>query len=300
MNGRRGSAALVSQLNELGLSELEATTYVALVAHGSTTAYQLAQQISKPTANVYKAVSSLADKGAVVVQPGSKRLLTATAPDEFLGQLQHRHQELISHATRGLRSLHRPAPGANLYTLESVDGAFERARTMLRAAREIVVVDVFPRSLERLHTDIEAAAKRGVNVFVQAYAKPAKRVAHIRSFVIASQAESVLAHWNSEQLNLVADGREMLLALCDSELSRIVQAYWSNSLYLACMQHAGLLREHAFHQIQELLTSGRATPRRLQDIIRRNPTFHSTLVPGQRELASLVGRRLKATEASST
>src|SRR5689334_21396734 len=148
MNGRPASAALISQLNELGLSELEATTYVALVARGSTTAYQLAQQIGKPTANVYKAVRSLADKGAVVVQPGSKRMLTATAPDEFLAQLQHRHQELIAHATRGLRSLHRPAPGANLYTLESVGGAFERARTMLRAAREIVVVDVFPRSLE--------------------------------------------------------------------------------------------------------------------------------------------------------
>ena len=46
------------------------------------------------------------------------------------------------------------------------------------------------------------------------------------------------AYWNSQQLNVVIDGRETLIALLDNELTQIHQALWSNSLYLSCLMHA--------------------------------------------------------------
>lgn len=283
-------AGFVRQLIDLGLTDLEARAYAALVAHGGMTAYQLAQRIGKPTANVYKAVRSLAAKGAAATQRGRRRVLVAIPPDEFLGRLRRRHAELIEGAARSLRELRAAPDQPHLYALEDVESTLERARAMLTGATAIAVVDAFPLALESLRGDIERASARGVKVFVQAYEKVRLRAA---SLVIARDAEQVVAHWASEQLNVVTDGRQVLLALCTRDLDAVIQAYWSDSLYLACMTHAGLLREHAFHQMGALLDRRTITSARLRAVIRSNPTFHTMANPGQRELAGLVRSRSK-------
>ena len=270
----------------LGLNELEANAYIALLADGPATAYQLAQRIGKQTANVYRVVDALAEKGAVAVQSGKKQMLTAIDPDEFLSQLQRRHQKWIDGASKGLRSLHRQPNGGQLYSLDNVDAVIERARAMLAAAQTIVVIDAFPKSLAMLEGDISKAHRRKVSVYVQAYSLTTLKAS---SIAYVGEAEQVLNYWKSEQLNLVVDGREVLLALCRKELDGVVEAYWSNSVYLACTQHAGFLREHVFHQMHALLESGKSTPGRLKQLLQESPTFHGLQLRAQKALIDELG-----------
>ncbi len=119
---------LVAHLVGLGLNELESLTYIALAANGPTTAYQLAKAIQKPTANVYKAVNSLAAKGAVAVQAGEKRMINAIPPLEFIGRLRRKFAELADVSVKELSAIHRAPEGDQLYSLENVDAVLERAR----------------------------------------------------------------------------------------------------------------------------------------------------------------------------
>lgn len=277
---------LTSQLAELGLTGLEAETYLALLELPAATAYQVAQVIGKPTANVYKAVRTLAGKGALIVRDGSKRVLSPIPPQEFIGGLSRRHQELATDVAEKLASL-RAAPQADqLYAIASVDAVLERAATMLAAAKSVALVDAFPAIVERLSGDLRKLQRRKVKLYLQTYERtdiPAE------SNVVSGLAGQIRQQWNCEFLTLTVDGSQALFALCDKELTIAHQAYWSNSLFFSCLQHAGMLREHLYHELQAEFTSGKPTLARIRRLVQQHPTFYSLPAPGQQVLFEQFG-----------
>lgn len=286
----KSSSALIAQLLGLGLSDLEARVYVALLASGTSTAYQLAQQIGKPTANVYKAVRSLAAKGGLATRRGKKQMLSAIPPEEFLRQLQRRHAELIAGAAKGLAAIQRPTEVDQLYVLENIDAVLERARAMIVAAESIVVIDVFPKLFAKLEKELRAA--RRAELFAVTYAPvDALDEAPRAHVVLAGGAKKIVSQWNCELLILVVDGKETLLALCNQDLEDVIHATWSNSLFQSCVQHAGMMREHFFHEIQELLAAENATPQRLSQLVKEHPTFLNLRVPGREALRKMISER---------
>jgi HTH-type transcriptional regulator, sugar sensing transcriptional regulator len=62
--------------------------------------------------------------------------------------------------------------------------------------------------------------------------------------------------WPGQQLSLVVDAREHLLALLSDDLETVHQAVWSNSTFLSCMHH-----NHVAVEI-ELTRGDRVRPRR--------------------------------------
>lgn len=273
--------AAIAALRELGFNQLEAEVYVFLLPSPPVTAYRVAQNIARPTANVYKAVESLARKGAILLEEGESRVCRAVPVAEFRKRAERDHRSLLEAAASALSHLDAPAPDERVYRLESASQVFESARDMIAArARKIVLVDAFPAALARLHDPIEQAAKRGLRVLVEAY-RPVRiagaTVAH------ASIAESSLDLWRSEQLNIVIDGREHLFALLSRDLESVYQAVWSNSLYLSCVAHAGRLCEHTLLRMLEAGESG-AEPSELLRILKQHRFFVRDEVPGQHEL----------------
>lgn len=278
-------SSLLSTLVELGFTDLEAQTYVTLVRSGPNTAYGVGRLIGKATANVYKAADALESRGALLSTPGETRVLHAVLPEEFLAQHARRQTESIGRASDAFRRLKSMPLRSGLFQLESIDAVLERARRMLASANEVAVVDCFPTGISRLRPDIEAASDRGVRIYVQAYAPLDLRCT---SFIEVPRATAVLEHWKSEQVNLVTDGRDVLLALCTLNLTRVIDAFWSNSAYLACMQLGGLLREHSFHRIRALLDAGDATAENLRQVFDESPLFYQHAVPGQIDLAARI------------
>ncbi len=269
----------VASLKELGFNELEAEVYLFLLPSPPLTAYAVGRGLGRPTANVYKAVESLARRGAVLVEEGEQRVCRAVPVAELVKQLERGFRGTLSRVEK-LLAEHDAAPmDERVYKLESVPRLFERVREMLERARKVAVVDAFPRALERLAPWIVDTCKRGVDVFVEAYAPidlPGARVA-----VLPSGAKT-LETWRSEQLNLVVDGREHVLALLTSDLSEIRQAVWSNSLYLSCIHHAGRLCEHTLVGMMAAHAAG-DTAAALR-LLEGHRFFSSSEVPGQAEL----------------
>ena len=57
-------------LVEFGFTDLEAEIYLFLLGSSPTTGYRVAKGIRKPAANTYKALQTLATKGAILVEDG--------------------------------------------------------------------------------------------------------------------------------------------------------------------------------------------------------------------------------------
>ena len=272
----RARAALL----DLGLNQLETEVYLYLLSGPPVTAYAVGKAIGKATANVYKAVESLARSGAVMLEEGEPRVCRAVPPSEFLARARRDLQVKTQAAEAALRGLRTQHFDERVYRIEDPQEVFERCARMLDAATDVAIVDAFPRSLERVAAAAVRAARRGVDVRVQTYRETDLPECDV---ALVSTGEDSVRRWGAEQLNAVVDGRQVLIALLSPELDRVHQALWSESLYLSCVVHAGRLSEHTLHRLRGSAAddSAESPARRALD---RHPFFVDVDVPGQLEL----------------
>ncbi len=80
----------IEALVSLGFTALESEIYTFLLQESPVTGYRVAQALGKPTANTYKAIESLALKGAVIVAEGAQRHCRAVPAQELLNRLDRR------------------------------------------------------------------------------------------------------------------------------------------------------------------------------------------------------------------
>jgi predicted transcriptional regulator len=231
----------IEALRGLGFTEIEALVYVFLLQNEPSTGYRVSHEIGKPTANTYKAIVSLEQRGAVQVDDGENRLVRAVPPEELLGQMERRFRDQRESAAQALADIRRDAADDRVYALKSAAQVLERARSMLAEARGIVLADCFPRVFDALRDDLAAAAARGVAVTVKVYAEVQAPGVEV---ILQPGARRTFERWPGQQLSLVVDAEEHLLALFTDDLERVHQAVWSRSTFLSCLHHNHLAMEH--------------------------------------------------------
>ena len=266
----------IEKLLEIGFNKLEAEVYLYLLSHPPATAYKIGKDINKPTANVYKAIESLAGKGSVIVEDNKTRLCRAVAPDEFLNMYERSVVEKTRSVKELLNSIHKKSDDEKTYSINSVELVLERFRSMMERCKSIAVIDAFPLALNNVLDSVQKAVKRGVKVHVEAYKPVAIKGAKV---VYPAMSGKVLQHWHSQQLNLVIDGEEHLIALMDEDLKKVRQAVWSNNTYMSCLLLGGILREQA---IVEIITASEKPgfEKKVRDILKNQMFFYNSNIPG--------------------
>ncbi|HUQ03369.1 MAG TPA: helix-turn-helix domain-containing protein [Kofleriaceae bacterium] len=228
----------VGALVDLGLTDLEAHVYSALVASSPATGYGVAKAIGKPAANTYTALAALERRGAVLLDDTRRRLYRAVPPDEWLAQLRRQFDERAAEARRALERLDRSQADDRIYSLPDVAQVYQRAREMLRRARTVALVDAFPMPLAAIHDEMEAAADRGVWIALKAY-EPVK----MPWCRVVVERPAIKAAWPAQWLNVAADAAEHLVALMREDAGEVVQAIWSASQPVSWVYHCGLAAE---------------------------------------------------------
>lgn len=226
-------------LLDLGFTEIEALVFCELTRLGPSTGYRLAKAVGKAAANTYQALDALSQKGAVLVDEGESKVWRAVPAAELIAALQARFEHRSQTALSALQTLKAPEAEARLYALKTPDQVLARARAMIAAAREVILFDLFPQPFAALEPDLARAATQGVRVVGQIYEPQATTVAA----VLQKTAPSQLAAWPGLQVTIVADAREHLTALISRDGERCRHGAWSDSVYLACIQHSGLAAE---------------------------------------------------------
>ena len=230
----------VAALLDLGFTEIEARLFVELTQLGPSTGYRLSKAVGKAAANTYAALETLAQKGAVFVDEADGAKIWRAAPGpELIAALEARHAQKREQALAALATLKAPEAEPRLYALKTPDQVYARARAMIAAAKSILIFDLFPEPFSALEPDLARAAQAGVRVVGQIYGPVATPVETVTAPGGLRQA----AVWPGQQVTLIADAREHMTALLSRDGERCRQAVWSDSIYLACVQHSGLAAE---------------------------------------------------------
>lgn len=249
-----------STLQALGFSEIEALVYCYLLTNSPATGYRVSRGIGKPVANTYKAIADLKDRGVLGLSGSDNKIARPVSPEELLGRLDDEFNRHRDRAAEELAKLSREPDDERVYQLGSAEEVLSRARSMMDRAQEIVLVDAFPGFWDHLRSSAAQAQARGVTVLAKLYC-PENPVG-LRVFR-PRDAAKILAMWPGQQLNLVVDAQEHLLALASHDLSQMHQAIWSNSAFISCTQYNHLWCEFAATRYFEHEESGVAPGDRL-------------------------------------
>jgi predicted transcriptional regulator len=224
-------------LIELGFTNLEAQLYCELLKSAPATGYRLAQVVGKAAANVYQALGVLEQKNAVLVDDGATRSYRPVAPEELFAALESGFFKRQKAAKAALQRLHAPVPSDKIFQLRNPAQTLARARQMLAEATEVVLFDLFPTPLTALRSELTAAAARGVQVGGVVYAP---NPPHEFLCLPSHGQPRTPDNWPGSQLTLVVDARQFLVALFSRDGHELHHAFWSDSVYLSCIQHSGL------------------------------------------------------------
>lgn len=227
-------------LQALGFTETEALIYGYLVENSPATGYRISHAIGKQPANTYRALRSLEDKGAIIIESGKSKLCQAVPPDEILDNLEKQFRQHRLDAKRELQALPSPSVYAGVFHLKSVEQVIQRAKTMVSEARAIVLCDLSPGPCAEMADVLREAAASGVLVACHVYAEEeieGVHTLHMRGFDLAS------VDWPGQQISVVVDSLEHVLGLLAKDMQSVHEAVWSSSNFLSCMHHNNLVGE---------------------------------------------------------
>jgi len=153
----------IALMQQLGFSEYEARAYVALLERNPLNGYELAKSSGLPRANVYAVLQKLEERAAVVrVDTPSGARFAPVPPDELTRRLGGHFEEILNAARGSLSEISKPAPHAQVWNAEGYTALLERARAIIGAAQEQLLLATWPEEAHALNAAVAGAVARGV------------------------------------------------------------------------------------------------------------------------------------------
>lgn len=274
----------IENLLDLGFNRLESEVYIQLLTIPPATAYKIGKLINKPTANVYKAIDSLAKKGAVVMEDNKTKLCKAIKPKEFFNLYEANLIQKAKKVKETLNHLQDDVGDQGSYTIKSVALVFEKAKSILYNAKKIVVVDAFPKALKQIAHLLEETGRRDIQIHIEAYEEI--KIPNTKITISKSIGDTATRYWNSQQLNIMVDGEVHLIALMDNDLKIVKQAVFSHNIYMSCILLASSLKEQTVIELLNIQESENFE-NEAKEILNQAKFFYNTDIPGFKKLMKL-------------
>jgi sugar-specific transcriptional regulator TrmB len=176
MSDRSNRRHAIELLQQLGLKEYEAKSFVALARRESATAKEISEDSEVPRTRVYDAIRVLESKGLVEIQHSSPKVFRAVPIDEAVDTLRTEYVDRASSLQDALHGLEPPneAPteevSHEVWSLAGEQGITSRTTELIDDADDEVVLVIGHESTvtDRLAEALEDTQRRGVEVVVGA------------------------------------------------------------------------------------------------------------------------------------
>lgn len=244
-----------NRLAEMGFTALESDIYLHLLQQGRSTGYAVAKAIGKAVANTYKGIDSLRAKGAIEVsEEGKSRICKAVPWQIFLQAQRSAYEENIRSLEAALEALPEAEDDEAVYQIDNPDQVIAAANTAINEASMVIFADIEPTVLPKISDALIAAAARGVEVRIKIY-EPADLPGVI--VTLRQRGKEVYGRTQDVKLHVNADGTQDVLALFNSDLSHLLQAFTTKSGLMNMTHYCKLLYELILTDVKQNLRAGK-------------------------------------------
>ncbi len=161
--------ALAASLQELGFTDYEARTYIALAQSHPATAYEVALRAGLPRANVYSVLRALEGRGAI--QPVSEDPVKYAPidPERFFSAIRNHTGSLCDSVVATLKRHSTDDDDLYMWVARGEREVRSKLLELIGAARQHVWIKALDSLIEPLLPALSAAAERRVSVKLIAF-----------------------------------------------------------------------------------------------------------------------------------
>ncbi|MDT3437488.1 helix-turn-helix domain-containing protein [Haloarcula sp. 1CSR25-25] len=164
----------VDLLQQLGLKEYEAKSFVALARRQRGTAKDISETSEVPRTRVYDAIRVLESKGLVETQHSNPQIFRAVSIDEAVNTLQSEYAERTESLRSALSGLEPTDEEESteatheVWSISGDQGITSRTQQLIEGATEELILVVGHESIftEQLAEQLQSAQERDVNVII--------------------------------------------------------------------------------------------------------------------------------------
>lgn len=245
----KNSNELATLLRKMGLSELEANVYVWLLENHRSTGYKIAMQLGKPVANTYKALKSLEKKGAVVCDNSSNKIYFDTIPvEEFLNKIEKEFLKQREKIITEVKKLDVQQDPTGIYELQSLELVYEKAKSMINAAENTLLIDCFPAPMKNIKKYFTKKRTNEVSIYVKNYS--GDDIDHVNQ-IKATNAGLPYDVLDGQWMVVLKDTSESLIALFNKDGTELDHCLWIKDPFISFVLFNGSAHEFNFTEVYD-------------------------------------------------
>lgn len=231
---------LVTNLQNFGLTQYEAKTYITLLHIGTSNAYKISKSAEIPRTRIYDILNVLTTRGIVMLEEtndGTKNY-TALPANVFLEQAHEKWTTIYTHVNQELKAIEaQNKQDIYVSTVKGKNNIIAFCRNLLHKAQKKVVISIWNPMYFELIGDLQNCLARGCSVSG-----------------ITFEVEEPLSTLDKHRLNKINNSptkKKWFILSIDSEelLYGHAAEYDNNSFYTTDPVHIYLLEDYVFHDI---------------------------------------------------
>lgn len=194
-------------LKNLGFTEYEAKTYIALLTNAPSTGYAIAKNSGVPRSKIYEVINNLVERGDILESPGNPPLYTALPAKELIASRRAKSEETLAAAEKSLEQLGKAENDKeNIWNIKGYDAIVQKVNKCIRNSRKRILIEIWSEDFSQISDNLEFAANRGVDISIISYGKINADFAHI------------YPHDMSEEITSEYGGRWIVMSCDDKEV----------------------------------------------------------------------------------
>jgi len=173
---------LLPALKSFGFTANEAKAYLSLLQNNPATGYEVSGKSGIPRSAIYEILKRLENTGMVSCVDTNPTRYIPLPPEHFFDLLENNFTTNMETLKESLRNVNTDLEVGDLWNIRGYDTMIDRAKTMIRNAKNSVYVSIWRTELEKLHSDLKDAEKRGVNIVIFSFCEIPVDVGTIYSY----------------------------------------------------------------------------------------------------------------------
>ena len=195
---------LIEKLKALGFNSYEAKVYLALLKRHPATGYEVSKASGVPQARAYDTLKALEANRFVVGLGGKPATYSPISPEELLDRWERSFKGTVSHLREALPSLTDSSvdPMTNLHGEEPI---FDHIRSTIQHTKQSLYLELWDEDAKHLQSELDAAAKRNVDIRIVSYGD------------VAVDKALIYPHGHQKEIVQALGGRWIVLTSDDEE-----------------------------------------------------------------------------------
>lgn len=199
---------VISELEKMGFSKIEAATYSTLVEKGEMSGYQIAKNINVSRASIYPVLDNMYKRGIVSLLPGNTNLYIAEDPAVIINKMKAEYNNSAERAKGKLIELYGARPKDKYINIEGYDNIISKTKELLLEAKKEVIIHTDFDMKENFYEELRILSERGVKVIVFSWLVMDVEGLDIEFYTRGEEATDCL----EQRIMIVVDFRKTMIA----------------------------------------------------------------------------------------